>query len=156
MSNQPIEEKCPGTCTQCGGAETMWHVSETCGIGKAWANFNKKIEAGEIPDITKCPMNPMEMSNQPIEEKWNWQEEFDEKFDIGPLFEKENGIRARAIYGGKEIKSFIENLLEQERKRMSDEIEKKATFHEVAVSNVEVKTTRMVRLDDVKAIIKTR
>ena len=134
----------------------MWHVSETCGIGKAWANFNKKIEAGEIPDITKCPMNPMEMSNQPIEEKWNWQEEFDEKFDIGPLFEKENGIRARAIYGGKEIKSFIENLLEQERKRMSDEIEKKATFHEVAVSNVEVKTTRMVRLDDVKAIIKTR
>ena len=122
--NQPIEEKCPGTCTQCGGAETMWHVSETCGIGKAWANFNKKIEAGEIPDITKCPMNPMEMSNQPIEEKWNWQEEFDEKFDIGPLFEKENGIRARAIYGGKEIKSFIENLLEQERRRMGDEIQR--------------------------------
>ncbi len=64
------------------------------------------------------------MTNQPIEEKWNWREEFDEKFDIGPLFEKENGIRARAIYGGKEIKSFIENLLEQERKRMSEEVEK--------------------------------
>ena len=81
------------------------------------------------------------MSNQPIEEKW--------KEELSYLCDSWD-------YNYDRLEDFIENLLEQERQRMSDEIEKKATFHEVAVSNVEVKTTRMVRLDDVKAIIKTR
>ena len=98
---------------------------------------------------TQCSFVPDDynpMTNQPIEEKWNWHEEFDKmRHAKGPF-----------IVSSEAVKAFIENLLEQERKRMSDEIEKKATFHEVAVSNVEVKTTRMVRLDDVKAIIKTR
>jgi hypothetical protein len=60
--------------------------------------------------------------NQPIEEKWK--EEFNNRFDIGPIFLKSGGVRISALYGPEEIISFIENLLEQERQRMSEEIEK--------------------------------
>ncbi len=113
----------------------MWHVSETCGIGKAWANFNKKIEAGEIPDITKCPMNPMEMSNQPIEEKWkeNFRRDFRCPVCIGVTMDSEcqpidcgecGGSTFNPDWDYKSAESFIENLLEQERKRMSDEVKK--------------------------------
>ena len=105
--------------------------------------------------------------NQPIEEKWKIAEDniidkiqdcvYGLNLNVGG---KEYNEILRQIKGSiwlrGEIQRVFENLLEQERKRMSEEIEKKATFHEVAVSNVEVKTTRMVRLDDVKAIIKTR
>ena len=59
--------------------------------------------------------------NQPIEEKWK--EEFNNRFDIGPIFLKSGGVRISALYGPEEIISFIENLLEQERQRMSDEVE---------------------------------
>ncbi len=60
--------------------------------------------------------------NQPIEEKWK--EEFNKKFCSKTSEPKYSVWNAAALAYPEEIKSFIENLLEQERKRMSDEIEK--------------------------------
>lgn len=65
--------------------------------------------------------------HQPTEEKWK--EEFDKKFLFkstsygDPAVEYVN--QANIIQDTTELKSFIENLLEQERQRMSDEIEKR-------------------------------
>ena len=53
-----------------------------------------------------------------MEEKWNWQEEFDKEF---PSPDGRDFIGMERISS---IKSFIENLLEQERKRLVSEIEK--------------------------------
>ena len=66
------------------------------------------------------------MTNQPIEEQWK--EKFNNRFDIGPIFLKSGGVRISALYGPEEIISFIENLLEQEKKRISDEIEEMKTY----------------------------
>ena len=82
--------------------------------------------------------------NQPIEEKWK--EEFNNRFDIGPIFLKSGGVRISALYGPEEIISFIENLLEQERQRMSDEA--KSIAGTIGDSGVVV-----VALDDVLSII---
>ncbi len=61
----------------------------------------------------------MSMSNHQIEEKW--------KIDLSMLAIKYGTgteIRGRCeIYEIKELTAFIENLLEQERQRMSDEID---------------------------------
>ena len=84
------------------------------------------------------------MLNQPIEEKWK--EEFNNRFDIGPIFLKSGGVRISALYGPEEIISFIENLLEQERQRMSDEA--KSIAGTIGDSGVVV-----VALDDVLSII---
>ena len=59
--------------------------------------------------------------NQPIEEKWK--EEFNNRFDIGPILLKSGGVRISALYGPEEIISFIENLLEQERKKLVKQID---------------------------------
>lgn len=62
------------------------------------------------------------MTNQPIEEKCNWQEEFDEKFRpydgmMNMKYSKRYGDgEERIITTVESLKSFIENLLEQERK----------------------------------------
>lgn len=57
------------------------------------------------------------MSNQPIEEKCNWREEFDEKFGVFSTNVNKRPLTSKAI------ESFIENLLEQERKIMAGAIE---------------------------------
>lgn len=62
-----------------------------------------------------CETNPM---NQPIEEKWK--ETFSKKFGITSE-KQEIPPKTFEMYG--EIESFIENLLEQDRQRMSDEVE---------------------------------
>lgn len=62
------------------------------------------------------------MLNQPIEEKWK--EEFNKKFCSKTSEPKYSVWNAAALAYPEEIKSFIENLLEQERNRMSEEIEK--------------------------------
>lgn len=57
------------------------------------------------------------MINQPIEEKWK--EEFDTRYyDVMKAWKK-NGY---VLDLSSSLKSFIENLLEQERQRMSEEI----------------------------------
>ena len=57
------------------------------------------------------------MTNQPIEEKWK--DEFE-------TFMKGHDTITGGLDSGMipDLKAFIENLLEQERKRMSDEIKK--------------------------------
>ena len=66
------------------------------------------------------------MINQPIEEKWK--EEF-EKFIRHPITQKKNEPRMFfSVILADDVKSFIENLLEQERKRMSEEIEEMKTY----------------------------
>lgn len=61
------------------------------------------------------------MTNQPIEEKRNWQEEFDKKFDGLWLFLATEYKSFDAGKAPKEsIVSFIENLLEQEKRRMGE------------------------------------
>ena len=57
-------------------------------------------------------------------QKSNWQEEFDKEFDVKivPLIQPVRPILN--CPDAEAVKSFIENLLEQERKRMSEEIEK--------------------------------
>ena len=62
----------------------------------------------------------------PIEEKWNIQTLLAKLDDA--ICSRQNAAtpmdRVNAIKNVDTLKSFIENLLEQERKRMSDEIEK--------------------------------
>ena len=53
------------------------------------------------------------MTNQPIEEKCNWREEFDEKFGVFSTNVNKRPLTSKAI------ESFIENLLEQERRRLT-------------------------------------
>ena len=53
----------------------------------------------------------------------NWQEEFNKKFCSKTSEPKYSVWNAAALAYPEEIKSFIENLLEQERQRMSEEIE---------------------------------
>ena len=68
--------------------------------------------------------------NQPIEEKWNWQEEFDEMMKTPECLEEFKG-QACNLCGQpwdkseqvKKLKSFIENLLEQERKKLVKQID---------------------------------
>lgn len=83
--------------------------------------------------------------NQPIEEKW--------KRDLSRLAIKYGTgteIRGRCeIYEIKELTAFIENLLEQERQRMSDEIENLPTFRVPTVRDREP----LVKKEKVKAII---
>ena len=53
--------------------------------------------------------------NQPIEEKWK--EEFDKKFTAEEMEPDYSNVVIAEPF---ELKSFIENLLEQERQRMSE------------------------------------
>ena len=62
------------------------------------------------------------MTNQPIEEKWK--EDFDSRFTELLLQVDDTAGKDDYCRAAEWVKSFIENLLEQERKRMSDEIEK--------------------------------
>ena len=68
------------------------------------------------------------MTNQPIEEKWNWREEFDSLYEDVLNFaiccegsSLDCACNRQTVLTN--VKGFIENLLEQERKRMSEEIE---------------------------------
>ena len=88
------------------------------------------------------------MSNQPIEEEWK--EEF-EKFIRHPITQKKNEPRMFfSVILADDVKSFIENLLEQERKRMSEEIEEMKTY--TGGSSVEEKHKR-VNKQEVLSII---
>lgn len=68
--------------------------------------------------------------NQPIEEKWK--SEFHEKFNKADAFLVfkflPHETYANAVGS---VESFIENLLEQERKRMSDEVGKTIESYKV-------------------------
>ena len=78
--------------------------------------------------INDC-YNPACPCHQPIEEKWK--EEFDEKFvRTLRIPAGYSSLDHTAVLEGsiEEVKSFIENLLEQERKRMSDEIAVMKTY----------------------------
>ena len=58
----------------------------------------------------------------------NWQEEFNKKFCSKTSEPKYSVWNAAALAYPEEIKSFIENLLEQEKRRISDEIEEMKTY----------------------------
>ena len=58
----------------------------------------------------------------------NWQEEFNKKFCSKTSEPKYSVWNAAALAYPEEIKSFIENLLEQEKRRMSEEIEEMKTY----------------------------
>ena len=75
------------------------------------------IECG----LLRSTVEALTPTNQPIEEKWK--EEFNSRFtqEWWTGFGTTSDIDRRGRLG---IMSFIENLLEQERKRMSEEIEK--------------------------------
>ena len=60
------------------------------------------------------------MSNQPIEEEWK--EEFNKKFCSKTSEPKYSVWNAAALAYPEEIKSFIENLLEQERNHYEKEL----------------------------------
>ena len=69
----------------------------------------------------------MSMTNQPIEEKWKIDKEVYKILSGGiiSIVDTTEGKKIVGIASASEvITDFIENLLEQERKRMSDEIEK--------------------------------
>ncbi len=61
------------------------------------------------------------MTNQPIEEKWK--EDFDSRFTELLLQVDDTAGKDDYCRAAEWVKSFIENLLGQERKRMSEEIE---------------------------------
>ena len=88
------------------------------------------------------------MINQPIEEKW--EEEF-EKFIRHPITQKKNEPRMFfSVILADDVKSFIENLLEQERSRISDEIIKAIGASKLGI--LKNKTTLEV-LKDILSII---
>lgn len=134
MTNQPIEEKWKDTFVEEGAS--IEH--------DRWARWQKYM-------FSKGVVGPDGEFHLPAEFVDRWFRQIDTPYSELSESEKESDRKETRNY-----LPIIKNLLEQEKKRLVSEIEKKATFHEVAVSNVEVKTTRMVRLDDVKAIIKTR
>jgi hypothetical protein len=70
--------------------------------------------------------NAFGQCHQPIEEKWK--EEFNKKFCSKTSEPKYSVWNAAALAYPEEIKSFIENLLEQEKRRISDEIEEMKTY----------------------------
>ena len=106
--------------------------------GKLWA----MAMLSTIEEAVKCKYkkvfdeNDTELENalkeKELMQKSNWREEFDKKFPVirfvGEPNEQSKELDGCFVRDTKdvpiEIKSFIENLLEQERQRMSEEIEK--------------------------------
>lgn len=92
-----------------------------------------------------CETNPM---NQPIEEKWK--ETFSKKFGITSE-KQEIPPKTFEMYG--EIESFIENLLEQEKKRMSDEVKELPWLHNDSGVKELKENVDYVEVKEVMAII---
>ena len=76
-----------------------------------------KQNVSPVSLVTSKQSNPM---NQPIEEKWK--EEFNKKFCSKTSEPKYSVWNAAALAYPEEIKSFIENLLEQERNHYEKEL----------------------------------
>ena len=84
------------------------------------------------------------MTNQPIEEKWK--EEFNKKFCSKTSEPKYSVWNAAALAYPEEIKSFIENLLEQERKRIEKELVRLPVYYSKETPNTLVSLSSTIAI----------
>lgn len=87
------------------------------------------------------------MSNQPIEEKWK--EEFREKFVHEGIFTGVKWIDAGldgSRYRIEDLESFIENLLEQEKRRIEKELVRLPVYYSEETPNTLVSLSSVISI----------